>query len=52
METKKNVWPAGGDVSLDARCRISNAARADLFVSLHGSATGTGTKRPRPSWRR
>ena len=44
--------PDGGDVSLGQRCRISNAARADLFVSLHGNATGTGTKQPRPSWRR
>lgn len=33
--------PDGGDVSLGARCRISNAARADLFVSLHSNATGT-----------
>ena len=31
----------GGDVSLGERCRISNAAKADLFVSLHSNATGT-----------
>ena len=33
--------PDGGNVSLGARCRISNAAGADLFVSLHSNATGT-----------
>lgn len=33
--------PDGGDVSLGERCRISNAAKADLFVSLHSNATGT-----------
>ena len=33
--------PDGGDVSLGARCRISNAAKPDLFVSLHSNATGT-----------
>lgn len=37
METR----PDGGDVSLGERCRISNAAKADLFVSLHSNATGT-----------
>lgn len=33
--------PDGGDVSLGERCRISNAAKPDLFVSLHSNATGT-----------
>lgn len=31
--------PDGRDVSLGERCRISNAAHADLFVSLHSNAT-------------
>ena len=31
--------PDGRDVSLGERCRISNNARADLFVSLHSNAT-------------
>lgn len=30
----------GEDVSLVERCRISNEAKADLFVSLHSNATG------------
>lgn len=33
--------PDGSDVSLGERCRISNAAKPDLFVSLHSNATGT-----------
>ena len=33
--------PDGGDVSMGQRCRISNAAKPDLFVSLHSNATGT-----------
>ena len=33
--------PDGGDVYLGERCRISNAAKPDLFVSLHSNATGT-----------
>lgn len=33
--------PAGGDVSLGQRCRISNDAKPDLFVSLHSNAAGT-----------
>lgn len=33
--------PDGRDVSLGERCRISNAAKPDLFVSLHSNATGT-----------
>lgn len=33
--------PDGRDVSLSERCRISNAAKVDLFVSLHSNATGT-----------
>lgn len=32
--------PDGSDVSLGQRCRISNQAGADLFVSLHSNATG------------
>ena len=32
--------PDGGDVSLGERCRISNAAKPDLFVSLHSNAIG------------
>lgn len=31
--------PDGRDVSLGERCRVSNAAHADLFVSLHSNAT-------------
>ena len=33
--------PDGGDVSLGERCRISNTAKPDLFVSLHSNAAGT-----------
>lgn len=33
--------PDAGDVSLGERCRISNASKADLFVSIHSNATGT-----------
>lgn len=33
--------PDNGDVSLGERCRISNAAGVDLFVSIHSNATGT-----------
>lgn len=33
--------PDDGDVSLGERCRISNAAKPDLFVSIHSNATGT-----------
>ena len=33
--------PDGGDVSLGQRCRISNDARSDLFVSLHSNAAGS-----------
>jgi N-acetylmuramoyl-L-alanine amidase len=33
--------PDGGDVSLGQRCRISNDARPDLFVSLHSNAAGS-----------
>lgn len=33
--------PDGDFVSLDKRCWISNAAKPDLFVSLHSNAAGT-----------
>ena len=33
--------PDGREVSLGERCGISNAAEADLFVSLHSNATGS-----------
>ena len=38
--------PDGGDVSLGERCRISNSAKPDLFVSLHSNATGTLSTAP------
>lgn len=38
--------PDSGDVSLGARCRISNAANPDLFVSLHSNAAGSLSTNP------
>ena len=44
--TVTETRPDGGDVSLGQRCRISNDAKPDLFVSLHSNAAGSLSTAP------